>query len=144
MMERAIKFRKLLNKADKNAGGTGSSNFLFLGDLNTMGMNLTYSKKDISGPEEIDRLRKRLAHKSVTMSILDKSHGPTFWPGSKSRYDPSDLDHVVAADHLNFKKFGGVNVDVRGWVDEPTHAKKDAWTKKFSDHALLYFEVQKV
>lgn len=144
MTERAIRFRKVLNKADADAGGTGLANFLFLGDLNTMGMDLTYSKKDITGVEEIDRLRKRLAHRSVAMSILDKSQGATFWPGADSGCDPSDLDHVVAADHLDFKKFGDVSVDVRGWVDEPTDAKKDAWTQKFSDHALLYFEVQKV
>ena len=144
MTERAIKFRKVLNKADAAAGDTGQANFLFLGDLNTMGMNLTYSKKDISGIEEIERLKKRLGHKSVAMNILNKSHDVTFWPGSKSSYDPSNLDHVVAADHLNFRKFGGVDVDVRGWVDEGTDAQKDAWPKKFSDHALLFFEVQKV
>jgi hypothetical protein len=144
MTERAIKFRKILNKADAAAGGTGQSNFIFLGDLNTMGMNLTYSKKDITGKEEIDRLQKRLAHKKVKMTILDKSKPATFWPGTNSTYKPSILDHVVAADHLNFKKFGGFNVDVRGWVDEPTNFKKDEWAKKFSDHALLFFEVQKV
>jgi hypothetical protein len=144
MTERVIKFRKILNKADAAAGGAGQANFIFLGDLNTMGMNLTYSKKDISGGEEIDRLSKRLAHKSLTMNILDKSQDNTFWPGTNSKYDPSDLDHVVAADHLNFKKFSGSSVDVRGWVDEPTDGKKDAWTKKFSDHTLLFFEVQKV
>lgn len=144
MTERAIKFRKVLDKADAKAGGSGRANFLFLGDLNTMGMNLTYSKKDISGQEEIARLRKRLGHKSVSMRILSKSHGATYWPGSTSSYSASDLDHVVAADHLQFRTFGGVDVDVRGWVDEPSDAKKDAWAKKFSDHALLYFEVRKV
>ena len=144
MTERAINFRKVLNKADARAGGTGLANFIFLGDLNTMGMNLTYSKKDISGQEEIERLNKRLSHKSVKMHILNKSHKTTFWPGSKSTYKPSDLDHVIAADHLDFKKFGGVSVDVRGWVDESTDSKKDAWAKKFSDHALLYLEVQKI
>lgn len=144
MTERAIDFRKTLNRADRDMGGNGQANFLFLGDLNTMGMNLTYSKKDISGIEEIDRLKKRLASRSVAMTVLDKSHDATYWPGSTSRYLPSNLDHVVAADHLQFLSFGGVSVDVRGWVDESSDAKKDAWTKKFSDHALLYFEVQKV
>ena len=144
MTERAIKFRKVLNKADADAGGSGLANFLFLGDLNTMGMNLTYCSKDITGIEEIGRLRKRLAYKTVGMRILDKSQSATFWPGTGSKYAPSDLDHVAAADHLSFRKFGGVSVDVRGWVDEPTDAKKDAWARNFSDHALLYFEVQKV
>ena len=124
MTERTIKFRKTLNKVDAAAGGTGQSNFIFLGDLNTMGMNLTYSKKDITGKEEIERLQKRLAHKKVKMNILDKSKAATFWPGTNSKYKPSNLDHVVAADHLNFKKFGAFNVDVRGWVDEPTDSKK--------------------
>ena len=41
-------------------------------------------------------------------------------------------------------EFIDCGVDVRGWVDEPSDAKKDAWAKKYSDHSLLYFEVQKV
>lgn len=144
MTERAIKFRKTLNKAHKKAGHSGLANFIFLGDLNTMGMNLTYSNKDITGAEEIDRLQKRLNHKSVAMDVTDKTHDNTYWPGSNSSYSPSPLDHVVAADHLSFKSFNGASVDVRGWVNEDTDAKKDAWTNKFSDHALLYFEVQKI
>jgi hypothetical protein len=55
---------------------------MFLGDLNTMGMNLTYSKKDISAVEEIDRLKKRLGSKSVGMKILLKTATETYWPGS--------------------------------------------------------------
>lgn len=144
MTERAISFRKTLNKAHKKSGNTGMSNFIFLGDLNTMGMNLTYSKKDISGQEEIDRLQKRLGRTNVAMTIQSKAHMATYWPGTNSSYSPSNLDHVVAADHLEFKSFGGQPIDVRGWVDESTNAKKDAWTEKYSDHALLYFEVQKV
>lgn len=144
MVEKAIKFRKVLNKAHTAAGKEGKSNFLFLGDLNTMGMNLTYSKKDISGPEEIERLQQRLGHKNVAMKLLDKSSEVTYWPGTGSQYDPSNLDHVVAADHLVFKNFAGKNVDVRGWVDESTETKKDEWAARYSDHALLYFEVQQV
>lgn len=140
MTEKAIKFRKLLNK---NNGGK-LSNFIFLGDLNTMGMNLTFSKKDVSAAEEIARLKKRLAGSSVKMELLDKTAANTYWPGTNASFDPGDLDHVVASQHLDFKKFGSALVDVRGWVDESSDSKKDAWAKKFSDHALLYFEVQKV
>jgi endonuclease/exonuclease/phosphatase family metal-dependent hydrolase len=142
--QRAIKFRQLLNKHHKSEGNPGLANFLFLGDLNTMGMDLSYSKKDISGLKEIERLKKRLAIKSVAMDVLDKAHPATWWPGSKSRLKASNLDHVVAAKHLKFKQFGGTSVDVRGWITESSDAKKNAWTKKFSDHCLLYFEVQKV
>ena len=141
MTQRAMKFRKVLNRA---AGQNGQSNFVFLGDLNTMGMNLSYSKKDISGTEEIDRMEKRLAHKSINMRILNKSQSNTYWPGANSSYEPSNLDHVVAAEHMKFKKFGANEVRVSGWVDETSDAKKDDWVKTYSDHAMLYFEVQKV
>lgn len=144
MTERAIKFKKTLDKAHKKSGLRGKSNFIFLGDLNTMGMNLTYSKKDISGKEEIDRLAKRLGNQSVGMRILPKSRSVTYWPGSRSSYPKGNLDHVIAANHLKFKQFNGTSVSVRGWVDEATPLQKDQWAKKFSDHALLYFEVQKV
>ncbi|SMO58467.1 endonuclease/exonuclease/phosphatase family protein [Fodinibius sediminis] len=140
MTERAIHFKKVLNNADPG----GNANFIFLGDLNTMGMNLTYSEKDISGEEEIERLRKRLAYRTVNMQVLQKTREVTYWPGSNSVYEPVNLDHVVASSHLAFSKFNGRNVDVRGWVDESTDEQKDAWTEKYWDHALLYFEVRKV
>ncbi len=144
MTERAIKFKKTLDKAHIAKGLPGKSNFIFMGDLNTMGMNLTYSDKDITALEEIERLNKRLSTKSVAMKILDKTADATYWPGSKSKYDPGNLDHIVAAEHLKFKSFDSKPVSVRGWVDEDTNAKKDAWTDKFSDHAILYFELQMV
>ncbi len=137
--EKALKLRKSL---DKIAGGENKSNYLFLGDLNTMGMNLTYSDKDVSAVDEITRLKKRVERKG--MQILDKSAPDTYWPGSTSSYDPGNLDHVVAANHLKFKSFAGKPVDVRGWPEKTNGTQKDAWRKKYSDHALLYFEVQKV
>lgn len=144
MTERAIKFKKKLDKAHKKSGLSGKSNFIFLGDLNTMGMNLTYSKKDVTAGEEIGRLGKRLNNKYVAMKILLKSTEETYWPGSKSKYPVGSLDHVIAADHLEFKKFNGASVSVRGWVEEDKPSNRDQWAKKFSDHSLLYFEVQKI
>ena len=138
MTDRALKFRK---KLDKIAGGPGKAHHIFMGDLNTMGMNLTYSPKDVFAQEEIDRLKTRASKKSMT--VLDKAHELTYWPGSTSSYNPGNLDHVVAADHVQFKSFGGKPVDVRGWPEKNTDAQKDAWAKKYSDHAMLYFEVQK-
>ena len=107
-----------------------------------MGMNITHSNKDFSGEEEIERLKKRLSVKSVQMKILSKTTEGTFWPGSNSTYSISNLDHIVAASHLEFKKFSGKDVKVTGWVDEETSHKKDLWSAKYSDHAILYFEVQ--
>jgi len=139
MTERALKFRKSLDKA---AGGPGKAPYIFLGDLNTMGMNLTYSDKDVGASEEIERLRKRAEKRG--MKVLGKAHELTYWPGSSSSYNPGNLDHVVAADHVQFKSFGGNPVDIRGWPEKSTDAQKNAWAKKYSDHAILFFEVQKV
>ncbi len=144
MTERAISFKKMLDKNHKKSGLPGKSNFIFLGDLNTMGMNLTYSNKGVSAQEEIGRLKKRLGSRSVGMTMLSKTVEETYWPGSASSYPVGNLDHVVAADHLQFKSFSGVPVSVRGWVEENSPVKKDQWAQKYSDHALLYFEVQKV
>lgn len=135
--QKALDFRKKLDRAAK-AGG--ESNYIFLGDLNTMGMNLTYLPNDVSAEQEISRLKSRVARRN--MVVLDKA-GPTYWPGSGSSYSPGQLDHVVAAEHLRFKSFGGQPVDIRGWPEQSTNAQKDAWAKKYSDHALLYFEVQR-
>ncbi len=140
MTERAMKFKKKLDKAHKKSGLSGKSNFIFLGDLNTMGMNLTYSKKDVSAEEEI----VRLGSKYVGMKILSKSIEKTYWPGSKSKYSIGNLDHVIAANHLEFKQFNGASVSVRGWVEEDNFSKRDQWAKRFSDHSLLYFEVQEI
>jgi len=144
MFSKAISLRKKIDLAHQRMGGTGRANFIFLGDINTMGMNLTYSAKDVTAKEEIERLSNRISRKSIQMNILSKTHESTWWPGSNSAYPIGNLDHVVSADHLKFKDFHGTSVDVRGWVDEDSDIKKDAWTKKYSDHSLLYFEVQKV
>jgi hypothetical protein len=136
--ERALKFGNVLN----NAAADGQANYIFLGDLNTMGMNLTFSPKDLSADEEIARLKARCPSRKLT--VLEKSEPATFWPGSSSSLPPSNLDHVVAADHLTFRDFDGMAVSVRGWPQQQTDADKDKWAAKFSDHAMLFFEVQKV
>ena len=109
-----------------------------------MGMILTDSGKDVTAIEEIERLKKRMGTSRVSMEVLKKSVEETWWPGTGSSYPIVNLDHVVAASHLEFKKFSGKPVDVREWTDKTTDTQRDQWTSKFSDHALLYFEVQKV
>lgn len=106
-----------------------------------MGMNLTFSTKDLSENEEIARLKARCPSRKLT--VLEKSEPATFWPGSTSPFAPSNLDHVVASNHLTFRDFGGVPVSVRGWPQEPTDAAKDEWAAKFSNHAMPFFEVHK-
>jgi exonuclease III len=139
MLERALDFRKTLQKATPDGSPV---NYLFLGDLNTMGLQYFLKKYNIAASVELEKMDK-LA-KKAGMRRLTKN-APTTWSnGSKSSIPDSDLDHVVAADHLRLKLFTGADVDVRGWAKETTSATKDAWIKRFSDHCPLYFEVQKV
>tara|TARA_R110001592_G_scaffold279041_2_gene546424 strand:+ start:204 stop:1025 length:822 start_codon:yes stop_codon:yes gene_type:complete len=137
MSDRAVKFRHKLEKSAKLPKNT--SNYMFLGDLNTMGMVYPYDQ-DIHPDLELRRLDSRA--KRAQMTRLDKSN-VTWWNGSQGNYAPSDLDHVVASNQIHFKNFAGHPVHVRGWVEKTTDAEKDAWIKKYSDHCLLYMEVQK-
>jgi len=137
MFRRAIEFKPVLDKA---AGGT--ANYMFLGDLNTMGMAYTYLRdRDIEAVQEIEKLSTFSDRRGMRM--LTKDEPATWWNGGTS-LPPSDLDQVVAASHMTFKSFSGADVEVRGWPKEPTPASKLAWIKAHSDHGCLYLEVQKV
>ena len=142
MLERAFEFRRKLDKAE---GGAGKARYVFLGDLNTMGLKYPF-KKSIDADTEIRKWDKYAGRKKIKMHRLDKTHPFSWSNGSNSRYKPSSLDHVYASDNLKFKKFGGTNAEpqlvaVRGWVEEPTVAREDKWIERFSDHSLLYFEI---
>ncbi|MCD4820270.1 MAG: endonuclease/exonuclease/phosphatase family protein [Candidatus Cloacimonetes bacterium] len=144
MLSRALKFR---HKLDKTTGGKHTANYIFLGDLNTMGMNYPYDK-DIEANIELKRLRNR-ASRYYGMHNLNKTFDKTWNGGSHSSYPQAELDHVYAAKHLTFKTFkdagnNDAEVTVKGWVEEETIVKQDSWIDNYSDHALLYFEVQKV
>ncbi|MFM9963133.1 MAG: endonuclease/exonuclease/phosphatase family protein [Planctomycetaceae bacterium] len=143
MLERALDFRKTLDNAE---GGAGKARYLFLGDLNTMGMKYLFDRS-ILAEIELKKLDKFASKPTIAMRRLPKTHDATWFNGSTSSIPPSNLDHVFASSNLSFKKFPRpvtaepVEVDVRGWVNEPTDAKKDDWIGKFSDHSLLYFEI---
>jgi hypothetical protein len=139
MFERAFKFRKTLDKASA-AANAGPANFIFLGDLNTMGMEYPF-QREIVVDFELRKLDS--GAKKAKMSRLDKNQPHTWWNGPGG-LQPSNLDHVIAASHLKFKKFGGASVDVRGWPRLQTDTEKEKWIDTFSDHALLFFQVEKV
>lgn len=140
MLHRSIKFKSVLNRAG------GDVNYIVMGDMNTMGMEYP-SGKDIDAATEIKRLDRRAKHHAYRMKMLTKTQFNTFSNGSSSSIPPSALDHVIAAQHMKFKTFdtpkGKGEVDVRGWADFTETAKQDQWINEYSDHCLLYFEVEK-
>jgi len=136
MFTKAIKFRRKLEKATKTA--KWASRYMFLGDLNTMGMKYPY-QKGIAPDIELKKLDKE--SKNAQMVRLDKTAPYTWSNGSTSSIPPSNLDHVVASNNLNFRNFAGAQVSVRGWVNQTTDAAKDKWISQYSDHSLLYLEV---
>jgi hypothetical protein len=139
MFDRAFKFRRFLDKVPKRAD-RGPVNFIFLGGLNTMGMEYLF-KREISVDFELRKLNGGAQRAKVRRLSKNKPH--TWWNGPGGLH-PSDLDHVVASSHLKFKQFNGSDVDVRGWPAEETEEKQKAWIDKYSDHdALLFFQLEK-
>ena len=141
MLSKAIKFAKKLRQNGKNA------NYLFIGDLNTMGLNY-YFDRDIPAETEL-RKSDRYAERYYDLKRLDKTYSNSWWNGPGGRYPPGNLDHCYAADHLQFTSFnnkdrtGNSPVDVRGWVDKNTDTQKARWIDDFSDHSYLYLEIEK-
>jgi len=139
MLSKAVKFRKKLNRVSRSENG---ANYMFLGDLNTMGMKYPY-KQTINYELELKRT-DNVAKRYYGMKRLTKTHDVTYNPGSKSTLVKSDLDHVYASKHMEFKQFSNADVMVTGWVDKETEHEEDQWLDEYSDHCLLYLEVQKV
>jgi hypothetical protein len=138
MMQRAFKYR---SKLDKLAWEQGDAkvNYIFLGDMEIMGMNHPFDR----GIDAETELRKwdEEECKMYNMRRLLKSHDLTYL--SCDGEEQGDYDHVYVAEHLKFTKFDNSEVDVRGWNLEPPDKQKE-WREKFSPHSLLYFEVHKV
>ena len=122
--------------------GNAKANFVALGDVNTMGMSAAYNNDlDIDGSKELEYIDKRMTANVNGMRRLPKTHDATWWNGSDN-WNPSSLDHVFAADHLNFRKFtGNAEIEVSGWVNKTTTTAKKNWISKYSDHSILYGEI---
>jgi len=138
MLIRALDFAKVL---DRGTPPGKRANYIFLGDFNIMGMEYRYVREsDLPAAKELLKLER--GARSKKMRVLDKDAEFTWWGGGS--IDPSSLDFVVARDHLTFKRFGESEVSVRGWPSLPPGDERLAWVRRYSDHALLYFEVQRV
>jgi hypothetical protein len=147
MVDRAFEFKS--DVVDPLAATAGDQpNFIFLGDLNTMGLDYVFDQPGGPGTQ-LSRDRADATHeirrlgyegRKVGMRLLTKTHDATW----RSATQQSNLDHVVAADHLQFTQLSGADVAVLGWPELGTEAEQRAWIDDFSDHALLYFEVQEL
>lgn len=137
MLERAFEFKEHLDEVSK-----GDANFIFLGDLNVMGLDYVYGKEGesllrdrVSAEHELAAVAYRAG--KADMRVLSKTADFTWRGDGKMR---SNLDHVVASEQLEFEQVEGKDVQVRGWPQLP-EAEQEDWVEEFSDHALLYFEV---
>ncbi len=135
-LERAFKFRDVL--AAEAAGLGFQMGYVFAGDLNTMGMDLSFSDRDVSAQQEIRRLRT--AAEGRGMRLLEKTEAAT-WHSDRSA-KTGDLDHVVATDGLRLEGEPGPPVRVIGWPQEPDEPSRRRWVRDHSDHALLRFTVE--
>jgi hypothetical protein len=127
----------LKNAMVKVPESNGNAKFLFMGDLNTMGMNLTYLN-DVKESEEISRLMEQADARD--MKLLQKDH-PTTWTNGKGWY--SDLDHVVASTSINFKTWNGKQVKVLSWNQYTQGSPKfNEFVNRISDHCSIYCEIE--
>ena len=138
-----------LREALKSRSATRKANLIVLGDLNTMG-----NGGSVSGPSEVRRLGAAAERNGMVLLGKDR---PTTWSqwgkGSRGRRRKlrvseleglmeSDLDHVIADDHLDFVAHGdgGEPVHVRGW-HQLDGSGKTGFLWDISDHCGVFGEV---
>ena len=139
-----------LKKALDDSMPDGKANFIFMGDLNTMGIDdpVPYSKKmDLSSEDEIIRIaswanRRNMVLLSKEKTIIGNSAKEVTWYNGSSGYVPTNLDHVVASEHLQIRSQGNgpFKISILGWP-KLNQSDWNSWFDQYSDHALLYFEV---
>ena len=133
MFQHAFRLKRVLEEV---AGEGNRAKFIFMGDLNTMGLDYPY-KRAIEASVEIKRLAGRA--RANGMRLLSKDHEST-WTNGRGLY--SDLDGVVASKSITFQTWGGKHVKVIGWNQYPPEsAEFKEFVNKVSDHCALYCEV---
>ncbi len=123
-------------KLDEIEGGT--SQFLVLGDLNTMGRKASGTNPSVSANEEISNLSSDAQQNG--MRLLDKSH-PNTWARVNDQGKitlQSNLDHVFVSDSVSLVNIAnGQEVLVRGWVNVTTNALRHDFVEGISDHCSI-------
>ena len=136
------RIRDLKKALDEQADGQHGANFIAIGDFNTLGMDVTYYDPDVAEADEIERYERVFGARDLKR--LSKSHEYTWWNGTDSSYEPSNLDHAFASEHLDFETLdNGAELTVKGWPEESGDAAKTDWIERYSDDALLYGVVTK-
>ncbi len=133
MLQHAFRLKGALDKVPESQG---NAKFVFMGDLNTTGMEYPYDE-DVEAKNEIKRIRGRARRRKMT--VLQKDDDKT-WTNGKGKF--SDLDHVVASKSVLFKEWNGNQVQVVGWnklVEGSAEFK--TFVNRISDHCALYCEV---
>ena len=129
MFEKIWAMRQRLNQIEGQ-----DSNFLAIGDLNTMGRNARSGAAEITADQEIANLAQDA--RQAGMELLDKTH-PDTWAEVRSNGSikrASNLDHVIAASHLEIAD----NIaTVRGWVEAGSDAERKTFVETISDHCSV-------
>ncbi|MEQ9345522.1 MAG: endonuclease/exonuclease/phosphatase family protein [Thalassospira sp.] len=143
MFGKIFDLQKELDKAQRSFSGNpdDKSNFIVLGDMNTMGLDYYQSSHDIPQAHEISVVKSKFARRGLVAAA--KTASVTWSNGTGSSYPPSDLDHVFASETLQLSNVDaqGNKVRVAGWAELDDPAAQDDWIARFSDHAPLIFEV---
>jgi len=139
MFEHAFHLKEAL---DKKYGK--HTNFMALGDLNTMGLKYpTQKKANVRVADSLEIANLQTQADKVKMRVLSKSHPATHF---SPRFGETDLDHIVASTALKFRQFSQsgkqFEVKVDGWNNLTGDARAD-YLNQISDHCALYCEVIK-
>lgn len=110
-----------------------------MGDLNTMGLTLSYGAGH-GTDVEFKLMDRKMRNAGLCKVPKDWDH--TWTPGLKSRYDPADLDHVYASKGVLFtavsddRPAANIKVDwPKGY--SPRAERSEWWRDEMSDHAPL-------
>lgn len=143
MFGKIFDLQKELDKAQRSFSGDDSdkSNFIVLGDMNTMGLDYYRSSHDIPQAHEIAVVKSKFARRHMVAAA--KTSPVTWSNGTGSSYPPSDLDHVFASEKLQLADIDGSGSKVRvaGWAELDGATAQDDWIHRYSDHAPLIFTV---
>lgn len=130
--------RSLKKSLDEN--NNQDANFIAMGDINNVGLNVTFANNDMTEADELSRYNT--VFNARNMSVVPKDINETLWNGIGASDPPADADHAFASDHLIIRPgAAGTGMRVRGWPELANDQLKTDWINDFSDHGLIYGEV---